>query len=139
MHNTYIYIYYGNQVRNLGYGNKTCLDSPARKTDLNKPAGLYPCHKMGGNQVGIHFEDYLKTIAEVEVHDNVRYTTIINTSSGNCVCVSSFSRILFPVSSRVTTSVFTWALRSGVVENIIMYRVCKRRSLVRRFACPFCF
>lgn len=43
----------GNQVRNLGYGNKTCLDSPARKTDLNKPAGLYPCHKMGGNQVGI--------------------------------------------------------------------------------------
>lgn len=42
----------GNQVRNLGYGNRTCLDSPARKTDLNKPAGLYPCHKMGGNQVG---------------------------------------------------------------------------------------
>ncbi|KAL5240914.1 hypothetical protein ACI65C_008324 [Semiaphis heraclei] len=38
------------EVRNLGYGNKTCLDSPARKTDLNKPAGLYPCHKMGGNQ-----------------------------------------------------------------------------------------
>ncbi|KAE9540873.1 hypothetical protein AGLY_004118 [Aphis glycines] len=41
------------EVRNLGYGNKTCLDSPARKTDLNKPAGLYPCHKMGGNQVGM--------------------------------------------------------------------------------------
>ncbi|XP_050429711.1 putative polypeptide N-acetylgalactosaminyltransferase 9 isoform X2 [Adelges cooleyi] len=38
------------EVRNLGYGNKTCLDSPARKSELNKPAGLYPCHKMGGNQ-----------------------------------------------------------------------------------------
>lgn len=49
----YLNLCIGNQVRNLGYGNKTCLDSPARKTDLNKPAGLYPCHKMGGNQVGL--------------------------------------------------------------------------------------
>ncbi|VVC36597.1 Nucleotide-diphospho-sugar transferases,Glycosyltransferase 2-like,Ricin B, lectin [Cinara cedri] len=38
------------EVRNLGYGNKICLDSPTRSSDLNKPAGLYPCHKMGGNQ-----------------------------------------------------------------------------------------
>uniref|UniRef100_A0A1B6E8D1 Polypeptide N-acetylgalactosaminyltransferase n=1 Tax=Clastoptera arizonana TaxID=38151 RepID=A0A1B6E8D1_9HEMI len=38
------------EVRNLGYGGKTCLDSPARRTDLRKPVGLYPCHKMGGNQ-----------------------------------------------------------------------------------------
>lgn len=39
------------QVRNMGYGAKTCLDSPARKNDLHKPAGLYPCHGQGGNQV----------------------------------------------------------------------------------------
>jgi hypothetical protein len=39
------------QVRNLGLGGKTCLDSPARKADLHKPAGLYPCHNQGGNQV----------------------------------------------------------------------------------------
>ncbi|XP_014216914.1 putative polypeptide N-acetylgalactosaminyltransferase 9 [Copidosoma floridanum] len=38
------------EVRNLGEGNKTCLDSPARKADLHKPAGLYPCHRQGGNQ-----------------------------------------------------------------------------------------
>lgn len=38
------------EVRNFGYGGKTCLDSPARKSDLHKPVGLYPCHKMGGNQ-----------------------------------------------------------------------------------------
>lgn len=38
------------EVRNLGYGAKTCLDSPARKANLHKPVGLYPCHKMGGNQ-----------------------------------------------------------------------------------------
>ncbi|XP_054285396.1 putative polypeptide N-acetylgalactosaminyltransferase 9 isoform X3 [Macrosteles quadrilineatus] len=38
------------EVRNLGYGGKTCLDSPARKSDLHKAVGLYPCHKMGGNQ-----------------------------------------------------------------------------------------
>lgn len=35
----------------MGYGAKTCLDSPARKNDLHKPAGLYPCHGQGGNQV----------------------------------------------------------------------------------------
>jgi len=38
------------EVRNLGLGGKTCLDSPARKGDLHKPAGLYPCHNQGGNQ-----------------------------------------------------------------------------------------
>ncbi|KAL1137898.1 hypothetical protein AAG570_009593, partial [Ranatra chinensis] len=42
----------GDAVRNLGYGGKTCLDSPARKSNLHKPVGLYPCHRMGGNQVG---------------------------------------------------------------------------------------
>lgn len=35
----------------MGYGARTCLDSPARKSDLYKPVGLYPCHKQGGNQV----------------------------------------------------------------------------------------
>ncbi|KAG7210992.1 hypothetical protein KM043_016360 [Ampulex compressa] len=39
------------EVRNLGEGGKTCLDSPARKADLHKPAGLYPCHGQGGNQI----------------------------------------------------------------------------------------
>lgn len=40
-----------NQIRNLGFGGRTCLDSPARKKDLKKSVGLYPCHKQGGNQV----------------------------------------------------------------------------------------
>lgn len=39
------------QIRNLGAGGRTCLDSPARKKDLKKPVGLYPCHNQGGNQV----------------------------------------------------------------------------------------
>lgn len=38
------------EFRNLGHGGKTCLDSAARKSDLHKPAGLYPCHRQGGNQ-----------------------------------------------------------------------------------------
>ncbi|KAG8222621.1 hypothetical protein J437_LFUL002614, partial [Ladona fulva] len=41
----------GNQVRNMGLGGHTCLDSPARRSDLHKPVGLYPCHRQGGNQV----------------------------------------------------------------------------------------
>ncbi|KAL1494495.1 hypothetical protein ABEB36_010086 [Hypothenemus hampei] len=43
------------EIRNLGYGAKTCLDSPARKSDLHKPVGLYPCHRQGGNQVNTIF------------------------------------------------------------------------------------
>ncbi|KAK0075316.1 hypothetical protein PV325_007074 [Microctonus aethiopoides] len=39
-------------VRNLGEGGSTCLDSPARKSDLHKAVGLYPCHRQGGNQRG---------------------------------------------------------------------------------------
>ncbi|XP_049777503.1 putative polypeptide N-acetylgalactosaminyltransferase 9 isoform X1 [Schistocerca cancellata] len=38
------------EVRNMGVGGKTCLDSPARKADLHKPVGTYPCHRQGGNQ-----------------------------------------------------------------------------------------
>ncbi|RWS15857.1 putative polypeptide N-acetylgalactosaminyltransferase 9-like protein, partial [Dinothrombium tinctorium] len=40
------------EVRNLGGSSsqKLCLDSPARKQDLHKPVGLYPCHNQGGNQ-----------------------------------------------------------------------------------------
>ncbi|KAK0082157.1 hypothetical protein PV326_007313 [Microctonus aethiopoides] len=38
-------------VRNLGEGGSTCLDSPARKSDLHKAVGLYPCHRQGGNQI----------------------------------------------------------------------------------------
>lgn len=41
------------QVRNLGAGGSTCLDSPARRANLHKPVGLYPCHKQGGNQVTV--------------------------------------------------------------------------------------
>lgn len=39
------------KIRNLGVGGRTCLDSPARKKDLKKAVGLYPCHNQGGNQV----------------------------------------------------------------------------------------
>ncbi|XP_022240384.1 putative polypeptide N-acetylgalactosaminyltransferase 9 [Limulus polyphemus] len=38
------------EIRNLGEGSSTCLDSPARRDDLHKPVGLYPCHRQGGNQ-----------------------------------------------------------------------------------------
>ncbi|KAI8124817.1 putative polypeptide N-acetylgalactosaminyltransferase 9 [Lucilia cuprina] len=39
------------EIRNLGAGGRTCLDSPARKKDLKKKVGLYPCHNQGGNQI----------------------------------------------------------------------------------------
>ncbi|CAH1112995.1 unnamed protein product [Psylliodes chrysocephalus] len=38
------------EIRNLGYGGETCLDSPGGKDNYHKPVGLYPCHKQGGNQ-----------------------------------------------------------------------------------------
>jgi len=38
------------EMRNMGLGAQTCLDSPATKKQMNKPVGLYPCHGQGGNQ-----------------------------------------------------------------------------------------
>ncbi|KAB7505234.1 putative polypeptide N-acetylgalactosaminyltransferase 9 [Armadillidium nasatum] len=38
------------EVRNLALGGSTCLDSPARRANMHKPVGLYPCHRQGGNQ-----------------------------------------------------------------------------------------
>ncbi|XP_018011031.1 putative polypeptide N-acetylgalactosaminyltransferase 9 isoform X2 [Hyalella azteca] len=38
------------EVRNFGLGGGTCLDSPARRANMHKAVGLYPCHKQGGNQ-----------------------------------------------------------------------------------------
>uniref|UniRef100_A0A182IUW7 Polypeptide N-acetylgalactosaminyltransferase n=1 Tax=Anopheles atroparvus TaxID=41427 RepID=A0A182IUW7_ANOAO len=38
------------EVRNMGYGNRTCLDAAGGKRNLRKPVGLYPCHNQGGNQ-----------------------------------------------------------------------------------------
>ncbi|KAL0268521.1 UNVERIFIED_CONTAM: hypothetical protein PYX00_010436 [Menopon gallinae] len=38
------------EVRNKGFGGKTCLDSPCKSEDMHKPVGLWPCHKQGGNQ-----------------------------------------------------------------------------------------
>lgn len=35
----------------MAFDGRTCLDSPARKKDLRKAVGLYPCHNQGGNQV----------------------------------------------------------------------------------------
>lgn len=47
-------LYKNKQIRNLGFEGRTCLDSPARKKDLKKAVGLYPCHSQGGNQVNTH-------------------------------------------------------------------------------------
>ncbi|CAG0920509.1 unnamed protein product [Notodromas monacha] len=38
------------EVRNLGAGGGTCLDSPGGRKHLHKPVGTYPCHRQGGNQ-----------------------------------------------------------------------------------------
>ncbi|CAH1964302.1 unnamed protein product [Acanthoscelides obtectus] len=39
------------EIRNMDkHGTRVCLDSPAKRSDLHRPAGLYPCHHQGGNQ-----------------------------------------------------------------------------------------
>ena len=41
------------EVRNMwtGHGNQMCIDSPAKKNDLHKPVGLYPCHLQVNNKI----------------------------------------------------------------------------------------
>jgi len=40
------------EIRNgwEGHGAQMCIDSPAKKGDMHKPVGVYPCHLQGGNQ-----------------------------------------------------------------------------------------
>jgi len=40
------------EIRNVrqGHGAEMCIDSPAKKGDMHKPVGVYPCHNQGGNQ-----------------------------------------------------------------------------------------
>ncbi|XP_015912972.1 putative polypeptide N-acetylgalactosaminyltransferase 9 isoform X2 [Parasteatoda tepidariorum] len=38
------------EIRNLGDGADTCLDSPAKREDFEKPIMMWPCHLQGGNQ-----------------------------------------------------------------------------------------
>lgn len=38
------------EVRNMGEGGRTCLDSPAGRESMHKAVGMYPCHGQGGNQ-----------------------------------------------------------------------------------------
>jgi len=40
------------EIRNVrqGHGPEMCVDSPAKKGDMHKPVGVYPCHNQGGNQ-----------------------------------------------------------------------------------------
>ncbi|KPM09916.1 polypeptide N-acetylgalactosaminyltransferase 9-like protein [Sarcoptes scabiei] len=43
------------EIRNYGgSGYQMCIDSPAKRSDLHKPLGLYPCHKQGGNQYWLY-------------------------------------------------------------------------------------
>nr|CAH0108430.1 unnamed protein product [Daphnia galeata] len=39
------------EVRNLGFSPAYCLDGAARKANLHKPVGLWPCHGQSGNQI----------------------------------------------------------------------------------------
>ncbi|KAI5630899.1 glycosyl transferase family 2 domain-containing protein [Phthorimaea operculella] len=43
------------EIKNVGF-NKICLDSPTRKSDHQKPVGIYPCHRQGGNQVFCRYQ-----------------------------------------------------------------------------------
>lgn len=56
------------QIRNMAYDGRTCLDSPARKKDLRKAVGLYPCHNQGGNQVII--EEFFSSRKTCILHHN---------------------------------------------------------------------
>lgn len=45
------------EIKNEAGKIKMCLDSPARKVDLHKPLGVYPCHGSGGNQYWLLSKD----------------------------------------------------------------------------------
>lgn len=77
------------QVRNLGEGGNTCLDSPARKADLHKPAGLYPCHRQGGNQVQIDARTMNPNLDQT--YDEPRFQPFVSLSTSRVSSCRSFS------------------------------------------------
>lgn len=41
-----------------------CIDSAAKRGDMHKPVGLYPCHNQGGNQVKLYLLNCLNVTAK---------------------------------------------------------------------------
>ncbi|CAH0715713.1 unnamed protein product, partial [Brenthis ino] len=64
------------EIRNIAF-EKTCLDSPTRKSDHHKPVGLYPCHRQGGNQYWMYSKNGEirrdETCLDYSGHDVVLY------------------------------------------------------------------
>ncbi|XP_032517064.1 putative polypeptide N-acetylgalactosaminyltransferase 9 isoform X1 [Danaus plexippus] len=64
------------EIRNIGF-ERTCLDSPTRKSDHHKPVGLYPCHRQGGNQYWMYSKNGEirrdETCLDYSGHDVVLY------------------------------------------------------------------
>ncbi|XP_045498617.1 putative polypeptide N-acetylgalactosaminyltransferase 9 isoform X1 [Colias croceus] len=64
------------EIRNVAF-QKTCLDSPTRKSDHHKPVGLYPCHRQGGNQYWMYSKNGEirrdETCLDYSGHDVVLY------------------------------------------------------------------
>nr|XP_026492158.1 putative polypeptide N-acetylgalactosaminyltransferase 9 isoform X3 [Vanessa tameamea] len=64
------------EIRNVAF-EKTCLDSPTRKSDHHKPVGLYPCHRQGGNQYWMYSKNGEirrdETCLDYSGHDVVLY------------------------------------------------------------------
>lgn len=42
-----------------------CIDSAAKRGDMHKPVGLYPCHNQGGNQVKLYLLNCLNVTANL--------------------------------------------------------------------------
>ncbi|XP_045516564.1 putative polypeptide N-acetylgalactosaminyltransferase 9 isoform X2 [Pieris brassicae] len=64
------------EIRNVAF-QKTCLDSPTRKSDHHKPVGIYPCHRQGGNQYWMYSKNGEirrdETCLDYSGHDVVLY------------------------------------------------------------------
>lgn len=82
------------------------MDSPARKADLHKPAGLYPCHRQGGNQV--HNEPkmlpwlhlWYKLQDDMSFYSTIHFATFFNMLPMPFLILSYSNAILFVVPKR---------------------------------------
>ena len=63
------------EIRNKweGHGNQMCIDSAAKKGDLNKPVGLYPCHNQASACLFIlPFSSIMNNIGRQPILDDVK-------------------------------------------------------------------
>lgn len=105
-------------MRNLAYGNRTCLDAQGGKKGLKKPVSLYGCHRQGGNQVN-NGKCYSALVTNL-VAKIVWFFCSVNVSSMTITCYF-WCAIFFPLPIQIC-AMFPTKINALLSIHIILHQ-----------------